>query len=77
MEDSTGRVTVHQPPDFEDIHQITLGVFVHDLGGAHEDYLCPEIEATVEIDIVNLNDNPPLCVGCEFCHTHTTCRHTH
>ena len=68
VNETTGVVTVHNSPDFEDIHQITLGVFVHDRGGAHGDYLCPEVEATVEIDIINLNDNPPVCVGCEWCH---------
>jgi hypothetical protein len=66
VNETTGVVTVHNSPDFEDIHQITLGVFVHDRGGAHGDYLCPEVEATVEIDIINLNDNPPVCVGCPY-----------
>ena len=41
-------------------------VYVIDLGEKGESYPCSVAEATVEIDIMNLNDNPPYWIGCEI-----------
>ena len=41
-------------------------VYVMDLGEKGDSYPCSVAEATVEIDIMNLNDNPPYWIGCEI-----------
>ena len=39
---------------------------MRDNGEHGDDYPCPQVEATIEVELINLNDNPPVCSQCMF-----------